>query len=418
MGLTDKKVAAAKPKERPYRLWDGDGLYLYVSKTGAKSWRVNYKNGGKQKTLTLGLYPAISLADARIRCADARRARYDGLDPAKEKQIRKQEVERQEREEKLTFAVVAQDWCRVQEAKTSPRYHKTTLERLRLHILPHIGNKVFAKLTFEDLKNVVLKLEKQSKYEMSRRVAIIIGQICKYAKLNQWAPYNLADGLTSILARRPDSDKRGLPAITGAVGVGEMLQKIEAYIERKQPSAPMAAALRLFPLLALRSQEILSSSWGEIDFDNAVWNIPAARMKTKKAHEVPLSRQVLDILRDLHARRVSNGFIFRSGRGAGYLTNEGVNDAMHRAGIPLGEMCLHGWRKVFSTLCHESGVPGTLVEKSLAHASGDAVALAYNKAQYMEARRILMQWWADTLDALRSGTERPRLELDKAAMFM
>lgn len=417
MPLNDKKIQAAKPQAKPYKMYDGDGLFLYISTTGTKSWRIKYMVQGKCKEMTLGQYPVLSLVEARIRRNKAFEMRVDGVDPAADKQAKKREEARQEREESLTFAKVAEDFCRVHSSKVGARTIKNIKDRLRLYVLPFVGNTPFAKLTFDDLKGVALKLEQSGKQEMAYRVAVIINQICRYAKLNQWSAHNIADGITAVIAKRPKSEIQGRPAITDLAGVATMLKKLDAYMSSANLGAAMAAALQLFPLLALRAQELLEATWPEVDFDAGVLSIPAVRMKCGKSHDVPLPRQAIAILKDLHNRRVNNSFIFRSGSKHGHLTGEAVNKAMHWSGIPLGEMCLHGWRKVFSTICHESGAPAMLVEKCLAHVSGDAVAMTYNKAQYHQARRILMQWWADTIDALRDGTERPRLELERAAMF-
>lgn len=415
--LNDKKVQAAKPKEKPYKLYDGNGLFLLVTKAGSKSWRVRYTVGGTQKLLTLGKYPIISLAEARERCIDARRMLANGVDPAAEKQAQKIEEARQEKEDTMTFAKAAEDFCRVQASKVAPRTLKYLQDRLQRYVFPFIGDIPFAKLTFDDVKAVALKLEKEKKQEMAYRVAVLVNQICRYAKLNQWVTHNIADGITSVIAKRPKGEVQGRPAITHAEGVADMLRKIDAHIVSAKQGPAMSAALQLFPMLALRSQELLCATWPDVNFETAVLSIPAELMKSGKPHDVPLPRQAVAILKDLYSRRTDNRFIFRSGGKQGHLTGEGVNKAMHWAGIPLGEMCLHGWRKVFSTLCHEAGAPAMIVEKCLAHVSGDVVAMTYNKAQYQQARRVVMQWWADTIDALKNGTERPRLELERAAMF-
>lgn len=417
MALNDKKVQAAKPKDKSYKLHDSDGLFLVIYPTGKKVWRVKYKQDCKHKEMTLGAYPTLSLAEARLMRNKAFELRAGGVDPAAEKQAEKAEAARQEKEDSLTFAKVADEWFRVQATKTTERYAKTLEQRLRLHIYPTIGNKRISDVTFDDLRGIIRTLEVAGKYAMAKSVAHILTGVCRFAKVNQWAKYNIADGLTSIMERRPEGDKQGHPAITDTAGVADMLRKIEAYIAERQPSTPMAAALRLFPMFGVRSQELLGATWQDIDFEAAMFSIPAERMKGRKPHTVPLSKQALEIFQELYACRISD-FIFYGRRGGnGHLTTESVNNCLHRAGIPQGEMCVHGWRKVFSTICNESGAPAMLVEKCLAHTSGDAVAMAYNKAQYQQARRILMQWWADTVDALRDGTERPRLELDRAAMF-
>lgn len=417
MALNDKKIQALKPEEKQYKKIDSNCLYLIVRPNGKKVWWVKCTRNKESNEATLGHYPAMSLAKARAERDEYLKKLSKGINPAEEKRRQKLEAARRKQEEELTFAKVAEDFCRVKASRDSQKYHKTTLERLQLHILPFIGDIPFAKLTFDNLKSVALRLEQDGKFEMAYRVAVIINQICKHAKLCRWSEHNIADGITAVIAKRPKAEIKGHPAITDPEGVAVMLQRIQDYIRVRRVSDTMAAALQLFPLLALRSQELLGAEWQEVDFDKAVLSIPAERMKAKRPHDVPLSRQALSILQDLYSRRVNNRFIFRSGGKTGHYTSEAVNKAMHGAGIPLGDMCLHGWRKVFSTICNESGVPEKLVEKCLAHVSGDATAMAYNKAQHQQVRSILMQWWADTVDALRQGTERPRLELERAAMF-
>lgn len=177
----------------------------------------------------------------------------------------------------------------------------------------------------------------------------------------------------------------------------------------------MCAALQLYPYTALRAQELFLARWEDIDFEKQLWRVPAENTKTRKAFERPLSRQSVSILQDLLKYRAASGFVFHSGRG--HLQGESINKAMHMCGIPKGEHCLHGWRKTFSTLAHEAGCPAALVERGLSHKSGDEIALIYNKAAYTEPLRIVFQWWADFLDALRDGTKLPVLNLNKAAMF-
>ena len=415
--LSEKEIRAAKPQLQPYKLPDGAGLYLYVAQTGGKSWRYDYRVAGKRKTLTYGQYPAISLKNARELHVQAQQQLAGGIDPASHKQEQKKAHAQQEEKRRLTFSFVALDWHNTQTTANTDKTRQYLLARLEKYIFPSIGHLPFEEVTFDHMRNIVRTLEKQYKFEMAKRVAQLLTQICRHAKINQWAEYNKAEDLTHILERRPSSEKKGFPAITSKDGVAQMLRRIKTYIDANRCSPYMQAALQLYPLTAQRARELVKATWEEIDFEAAVWRIPSEHMKKGRAHEIPLSRQALTILKELTNYRTSNHHIFPSGSKLGHITGESVNKAMHIAGIPQGEMTLHGWHKVFSTLAHEAGAPTMLIEKSLAHVSGDDVARAYDKSRHIEARRVLLQWWADYLDSLRDDTEPPRLELERTAMF-
>ena len=418
MSLTDKKVQAAKPKEKAYKLYDEKGLFLYISHTGTKTWRYKYMDNGKNKILTLGQYPILSLLEARNKRNEAIKQRLEGIDPAEYKQIKKRETIKKDIENSITFAKVAEDWIRIKRNEWKKSTLKDNLNRISLHILPNLGHIPINNITFDMVKEIPLKLEQCEKYDCAKKIAQLIGQICMYAKLNQWTQYNIAEGLTKVLAGIPKAKKVGLPAITDPEGIALMLQNIANYIEYKKILyTPMGSALRLVPYLALRPTELLAAQWNEIGFAKGIFSIPAIRMKAGKAHDIPLPKQALSIFKDLYNRRIDNGYIFRSGQRNGHLAIESVNKAMHTAGVPKGEMVTHSWRKVFSTLCNESLAPRELTEKCLAHTIGNAVENAYNKATYLEARRQLMQWYADTIDALRDGTPRPVLKIDMVQSF-
>lgn len=420
--LTVADIRNAKPmsrEEKPngYKMDDGGGLYLMVLPSGTKSWRYDYSFSGKRKTLALGTFPALSLADARKKHLSAKQQLLEGNDPASDKQTKKKELAAQALENAVTFGLVAEEWFKITQSKNAERTRQTAWGRIKLHILPVLGKKPMSQIELDDLVNIVRNLENQKKYPMAVRVSSLISQICRYARLRKYTQYNVADGLNDLREKRPDTEKKELPAITDAAGVADMLRKVWFKADCGALSPYMAVAMKLFCYLPQRSQEILEGTWDEIDLENGYWYLAAERMKARKEHDIPLSRQVLDLLGYLANFRTSNKHLFPSGNKLGHIRGESVNKNMHAAGIPLGQMTLHGWRKVFSTLAHEAGCPAVLVEKSLAHVTGNAVALAYNKAEYVSARAILMQWWADMVDALREGTALPKLSLDRATMF-
>ena len=419
MSLTDKKVQAAKPKEKAYKIYDEKGLFLFIAPTGIRSWRYKFMVNGKYKEITLGQYPILSLLEARNKRNEAIKQRLDGIDPAENKQIKKREAVKKDLENSITLAKVVEDWLRIKKNEWKKSTLKDNINRISLHILPNLGHIPINNITFDMVKEIPLKLEQCEKYDCAKKIAQLIGQICMYAKLNRWTQYNIAEGLTKVLAGIPKAKKVGLPAITDPAGISLMLQNIANYIEYKKILyTPMGSALRLVPYLGLRPSELLSAQWHEINFDTAIYSIPAERMKAKKPHVVPLPKQALEIFKDMYNRRFLNTFVFPSTRNQEkHLSSDGLNKAMHCAGVPKGMMVAHGWRKVFSTLCNEALAPRELVEKCLAHSIGNEVEQAYNRAAYIEPRRILMQWYADTLDTLRNGTPMPKLELDRASMF-
>lgn len=408
--LTDTRIKSIKPEAKPLKFADGGGLYLYVSPAGGKLWRVDYRFNGKRRTYSLGKYPAVSLKDAREGLAQLQAHLANGIDPAEEKKREKQQVQ----SEILTYRGVAEDWFKTKQSGNTPRTASACLGRINKHILPAIGQRPYHNISFEDLRQIVRGLENSGKFEMARRVAQILNQVGKHAKLNRWSEQNNAEGITEILQRRPIGDKQPRPAITEHVGVAEMLRKIEAYCQSGRPAPFMQGALRLFPLLGLRGTELLGATWDEVDFEKRTLTVPGERMKIKsKSHTVYLATQTVEIFRMLAEHKLSK-YVFPAGGKLGHLTVEGVNNGLHRAGIPKGEHCNHGWRSVLSTLAHGAHATYELVEIALAHNVGNEVSQAYNRARYEADMRYFFQWWADYLCALRDGEELPVWDLSRA----
>lgn len=404
--LTDLQVKSSKPTGKPQKLTDGGGLYLYISSVGGKSWRYDYRFHGSRKTYTIGKYPTVGLKEARKRHVELQDLLASGIDPSNHKKEEQSIAQEQVR----TFRDVAVEWFQTKQSGNAPKTASTCLGRLNNHIFPLIGDLPYASIGFDDLKNVIRKLEDQGKFEMASRVAWILGAIGRYAKINRWSEHNIADGITEILRTRTEAVNHR-PAIVSKDGVANMLRKIDAYCASGRPSLFMQGALRLFPLLALRGNELVAATWGEVDFNNAVLVIPNERMKARGgAHTVYLSTQVLEILHELFSFRRSK-YIFHSGQKVAHLTIEGVNDGLRRAGIPKGDHCIHGWRSVFSTLAKEAHATERLVEMALAHSVDNRVGQAYTRGSFEADMRYLYQWWADYLDALKTGTPTPTWNL-------
>ena len=414
--LTAKQIEAALRKGIPTQLNDGGGLYFVVTDKNRGSWFMRGRLNGVPKRRVLG-DQSVSLSEARLMRNEEKKALKAGIDTIAEK---KAAVKRAE-EEGRTFGMISDEWLDFWKNDKDDKTISSTIGRLNKHILPVLGKKIYSSLEFADLKSACAQIAENGHREMANRVATIISQVCRFAKMNGYHRYNIAEDLTTLFPKpKKDINYEGFPAITDREGVAEMLRKIDKYINAGRCSPYMEAALRLFPLVPLRASSMLLSEWKDVNFDENLWRIPAENMKgeigQRRDFVVPLSNQVRQTLERLYEFRV-NKFLFPSGGKSGHLCVEGVNNSMHRAGIPKGKMCIHGWRKVWGSLAREYGLPDKIVERGLAHVSGSAVEQAYNKAQYREIMRYSFQWWADLLDALRDNTEIPRLLLSPDLIF-
>lgn len=398
MPLSDVYLRKLKKGDKA-KHYDEDSLYLFLSPAGGKLWRMDYTFEGKRKTLSLGKYPAVSLKEARARRDAAKAMIATGTDPSAEKKRVKVQTAIEEREQALTFEAVAHEWWEVRTVQLSPAYRKQLLARLEKHVFPHIGGRTLAHIEFAELVAIVRSIEENGRSDMPHRVSQLIGQVCQYARQMKYAKENIAADLADVLKPAPRKNHRA--TITDPVGVGELLRRIDAC--RFQFSPGMACALWLLPYTFLRSQELRGAQWQEINFDNAIWSIPAERMKMKRPHDVPLSRQVQEKLLEL--KKFSTGdFLFPSGRKAGFITAEGLRKTLVRLGYAKEELCVHGIRGMASTLLNESGkYRPDVIEMQLAHGERNKVREAYNHARYLPERRKMMQEWADYLDELRAG---------------
>lgn len=414
--LTAKQVEVALRKGIAIQLNDGGGLYLVITEKNKGTWFMRGRLNGVAKRRVLG-NEKTSLSEARALRNREKEALKAGVDSVAE---RKAVIKRAE-EEQRTFGMIADEWLDFWKNDKDDKTIQSTVGRLNKHILPVLGKQPYTALTFNDLKSVCAPIAEGGRREMANRVANIIVQICRFAKINGYHNFNIAEDLATLFPKpKRDANFEGFPAITDKAGVAEMLRKIEKFIEAGRCSPYMAAALRLFPLIPLRASSMLMAQWEDVNLDEGVWRIPAENMKgeigQRKDFVVPLSRQSLAILKELYEFRV-NGSLFPSGGKLGHIGVEGVNNSLHRAGIPKGKMCIHGWRKVWGSLAREYGLPDKIVERGLAHSSGSAVEQAYNRAQYRELMRYAFQWWADLLDALRKGKDIPKLSLSSEILF-
>lgn len=388
-------VANAKPRDRDYKLSDGGGLYLLVRPNGTKLWRFNYRYLEKHRTLAFGGWPDVSLADARSRRDEARRQIAAGLDPSHERKV---DLAKARIEENDTFKSVALEWIAKNEREGMAEITLSKIRWLLDKAYPKIGARPITKITAHEVLVVLQSVEATGRYESARRMRSVLGRVFRYAVA------------TTRAERDPTSDLRGaltvpkpkhLAAITTASRAGDLMRAIEGYTGH----AITLFGLRLSAHLFVRPGELRQAEWCEFDFDRSVWNIPAERMKMRRAHRVPLSRQVAGLFEELWALTGTGRYCFPSFRTDRRPMSENtVNAALRALGFGPEEMTAHGFRAMAATLLNESGrFNPDAIERQLAHMENDGVRRAYTRGEYWDERVTMMQFWSDELERLRDG---------------
>ncbi len=388
MALTEAAVRSAKPVEKPYKLYDDNGLYLLVHPRGSKYWRLKYMVDGREKVLALGVYPDVGLAAARSSRNRAREELANGVDLAAQRRAK-----REGRSD--TFQSIAQEWLERQPftAKTLKKA-KWTFNDL---IFRYIGKWPIRTIKPTDVLDVVRRLEKRGKIETAHRTKQRIGQVCRFAIATGRADRDPTQDLRGALTPLKVTNRA---AITEPRRVGELLKAIDGY----QGFVETEFALKLAPLLFVRPGELRNALWEEIDLesDSPEWRIPAAKMKMRRMHIVPLSRQAVALLKELQGHEIDSPYVFPSYMDRSRPISENtLGAALRRMGFPNAEMTAHGFRAMASTLLNERGYHPDLIELQLAHAERNEVRAAYNRAVRLGERREMMQDWADYLEALR-----------------
>ncbi len=395
MPLTDTSIRNIKATAKVQKLSDGGGLYLFVPTTGGKLWRMAYRFGGKQKTLSFGAYPAVSLRDARAKRDDAKALLAEGIDPGEQKKETKAAAQILERERAATFEAVAREWYDKKTAHLTAGYRRDILSRLENQLFPHIGGKPFSLLEPADLINAVNPALKRGAVETAHKLIRLAGQVCRYARLVGYCKYDVAAGLTEAL---PSVQTKHLAAITDPKAIGHLLRAINEY----QGDISIAYAMKILPYTFVRSGELRAAEWTEIDLDRAEWIVPAGRMKMRQPHVVPLARQVVELLFVMREHSGHGKLVFPSPFSATRcISDMGLLNALRRMGYEKGVMTIHGFRGMASTLLNEQGYRADVIEAQLAHGERNVVRKAYNHAEYLPERRKMMQEWADYLDELR-----------------
>ena len=392
MALTNIKIRNLKPKEKPYRVFDGGGLYLEITPAGGKLWRYKYRYQGRHKTLALGKYPIVSLAEARKKHIQAKRLLSDGIDPSAVKHKEKLKVAK-------TLEVVASEWWRAKKDKWSKDHALLVWRRLESNVLPWLKDKPIGEVSSRELLDVLKRVEDRGAVETARRIGQILNQMFIFAIASGYCDNNPASNLNQALR---EVKHKSFPAITEPKKIRELLLAIDGF----QGSFVVKQGLRLAPLVFVRPGELRKAEWLEIDLDQALWIIPAEKMKMKRPHIVPLSRQAIGILQELKPLTGEGKYVFPSVRSSDRPMSENtLNAALRRLGYTKDEMVAHGFRTMASTRLHEMGWPSHVIEAQLAHIDRNSVRAVYNKAEYLQERKKMMQAWADYLDALKKGAE-------------
>lgn len=392
MPLTDTHIRNVKYVGKPKKHFDGGGLFLFVTANGSKLWRMAYRFEHKEKLLSFGEYPTVSLKDARERREEAKKKLANGIDPAEHKKSIKAA---QLAEIHDTFRNIALEWHETRTVEFSDKHRGTIIYRLETYLFPAIGKAHIAKLEPQDILAVIRPIEQKGLYETSRRLLQIVSQVYRYAVITGRAKHNIAADLRGALRPRKVTHRA---AITEPVKVGQLLRDCEDY----QGFFPIICALRLAPLVFVRPSELRAAEWSEINFETKEWRIPAERMKMKQMHIVPLSEQALKILVELYPYSGNGKYLFPSIRTETRpISDVTLLNALRRMGYAKDEMCTHGFRSIASTLLNELGYNRDWIERQLAHGERDEVRAAYNYAEYLPERRKMMQEWADYLCSLR-----------------
>lgn len=392
--LTDKAILAAKPKERAYRLYDRDGLYLEVSPAGGKLWRFKYRFDGKEKRLSLGKYPAVRLADARERTQDARRQLAAGTDPGNAKKLGK--LSRGRRGE--LFQDVALEWWKKFMEPNGPGYPQEVWRRLEREVFPFIGSAEVSALGAPEILAILRRIEGRGTIVTAHKVRGNISEILKYAIASGLILSNPARDLGGAIA--PIRSKP-MAAIIDPRGAGRLMRAIEGY----NGWAVIRLALKFSALTFVRPGEIRTAEWPEVDLHAAQWRIPADKMKMKRPHLVPLSCQAVTVLEELRPFSGHGRYLFPSIRTLERpISDMSVNAALRAMGYGGDTMTAHGFRAMANSLLSERGWSMEVIDRQLAHAERNKVRAAYHRAEYLEDRRKMMQDWADYLDALRDSS--------------
>lgn len=392
MATTDTVIRNAKYTNKTYKITDEKGMYILVNASG-KYFRYDYRFAGQRQTLALGVYPDVSLKEAREKRDEARKQIKEGIDPNELKKAKKHTLISEAGD---SFEAIAFEW----HTKNLPKWTENTAKRnwraLEKDIFPYIGGRPIKQITAQELLAVLRKIEERGKIDSAHRAKVLCNGVYSYAVATIRADRNIAKDLDGALTVR---STKNMASITDTKEVGGLLRAIDSYTGEFVTKC----ALRLSPYVFLRPGELRQAEWSEIDFERKIWKIEADKMKMNRPHLIPLSRQAIAILKEVQPLTGRWKYVFPSVRGKDRpMSNNTVLSALRRMGYTKDEMTAHGFRSMASTLLHEKGWNSAIIEMQLAHAERNKVKAAYNHAEYLDDRIKMMQEWADYLDELRN----------------
>ena len=385
--LAARQVDAAKPREKAYKLADGAGLYLEIVPSGSRYWRMKYRFNGKEKRMAFGVYPTVSLAQARALRDEAKKKLAEGIDPSfakkEEKLVRDVQLNN-------TFQAVALEWHGTKVSRWSEGYASDIIEAFNKDIFPYIGQQPVNEIKPLVLLNVLRRMESRGATEKAKKVRQRCSEVFRYAIVTGRAEYNPAADLTSVMSGH---ESKHYPFLT-VEELPDFFKALAGYTG----SPLVVLAARLLILTGVRTGELRGASWSEFDLEKAVWEIPAERMKMKRPHLVPLSTQALEIVQQLKVMTGQYPLVFPGRNDPRKTMSEAsINQVFKRIGY-TGKVTGHGFRHTMSTILHEEGFNTAWIETQLAHVDKNAIRGTYNHALYLEGRREMMQWYADYID--------------------
>lgn len=397
MALSDSSIKAEKSGTKARKVADGDGLYLLIQPTGRKWWRFDYRFDGKRKTLSMGTYPDVTLKEARNRRLEARQLVAKGIDPG---EYRKATNSARADALANSFEAVAREWLAKQLAGWSPTHADKIIKRLEKDVFPWMGKRPVAEITAPEVLTTIRRIELRGAVDTAHRALQNCGQIFRYAVATGKADRDPTGDLRGAL---PPKKTGHFASITDPVEVGALLRAIDGF----RGTLIVQSALKLAPLVFVRPGELRKAEWCEFDLDKAQWLIPAARMKRRIEHLVPLSRQAVAILRDLQPLTGKRDHVFAGRDPKKPMSDAAINAALRRMGYDTKtEITGHGFRAMARTILHEElGFDAEVIEHQLAHRVRDPLGVAYNRTKFLKQRRAMMQKWADYLEVLARGAK-------------
>lgn len=378
------QIRRAKPEAKAYTLGDGQGLSLLVEPNGSKSWRFRYRYAGKPKMISLGVYPTITLAEARARRDEARKIVAEGKNPS---EVRKEQKLALRIQSENAFEKIAREWHQMKSAKWSAGYASDIIEAFQNDIFPYVGTRPVGEIKPLELLNVLRKIEKRGALEKMRKVRQRCSEVFRYAIATGRAEFNPAADLSSAL----EVHKSNHFPFLKSDEIPDFLRALDSYAG----SRLVQIATKLLMVTGVRTIELRAALWQEFDLDNAIWEIPAEKMKMRRPHLVPLSTQVLGFLNELKSMTGNYRYVFPGRNDPNKPMSEAsVNQLIKRIGY-AGKLTGHGFRHTLSTILHENGFNTAWIEMQLAHVDKNTIRGVYNHAQYIEDRKKMMQWYSD-----------------------